>query len=416
MDVEANLAKWAGMNRNRVKWEPHSEKDREIVNEALEKILASPQFRNSKRYPDFLRYVVHQVLDGDTDQIKERTLGIEVFGRTADYDTSADTVVRYTAGEVRKRLGLYYSETPDAKLQIAFPPRSYHPEFYEIVDPKSSIPAVDAAEDLAEIEQMGLAQTERYGSWTVQRKVSVCFACIFLGIAVSWVGQWVWMMQRAEAENRFWSLLTRTNQPVLIATGGVMFPPPPKNGTDANKSATEYPYLSFESALAMGRITALLTSREREYRIEPAASVNLAQMRENSVVLIGAYNNPWTERLLKPLRFHFVDHPAEAIVDTWHPEKQWSRDWSKPSTDSPDYGLVARFRDPSTGGPVVVIAGLQRFGTDAASEFAVSSHFLDLLDRQFGSNWKSKNIEVVLRVDVVQGRAGAPIIEAIHEW
>jgi hypothetical protein len=144
--------------------------------------------------------------------------------------------------------------------------------------------------------------------------------------------------------------------------------------------------------------------------------VNLAQIKGNSIVLIGAYNNAWTERLLMPLRFHFVAPPGEAIVDTWHPEKQWARDRSKPYSEAPDYGIVARFHDSSTDGIVVVIAGLQRFGTDAASEFVVSSHFLDSLNRQIGSNWKDKNIEVVIRVDVVNGRAGAPITEAIHTW
>src|SRR5260370_18466699 len=35
------------------------------------------------------------------------TVGIDVFGRTPDYDTNIDTVVRYSAGEVRKRLAPY---------------------------------------------------------------------------------------------------------------------------------------------------------------------------------------------------------------------------------------------------------------------------------------------------------------------
>jgi hypothetical protein len=67
----------------------------------MEKVLASNQFCNSRRYPALLRYVVDQALSGNGDQIKERTVGIEVFGRPPDYDTNTDTVVRYTAGEVR---------------------------------------------------------------------------------------------------------------------------------------------------------------------------------------------------------------------------------------------------------------------------------------------------------------------------
>jgi hypothetical protein len=56
-------------------------------------VLASPQFCNSKRYPALLRYVVEQTLLGHGDEIKERTVGIDVFGRTPDYDTNLDTIV-----------------------------------------------------------------------------------------------------------------------------------------------------------------------------------------------------------------------------------------------------------------------------------------------------------------------------------
>jgi hypothetical protein len=45
-----------------------------------------------------------------------------------------------------------------------------------------------------------------------------------------------------------------------------------------------------------------------------------------------------------------------------------------------------------------------------------SRDLMDEFDRQVGQNWRDKNIEVVLRVDVVNGRAGAPIIEAFHVW
>jgi hypothetical protein len=408
------------MQRNSIKWTPHSERDHEIVREELERILSSPQFRNSKRYPDFLRYVVDQALHGAIDQIKERTIGIEVFGRAPDYDTSTDTIVRYTAGEVRKRLSLYYSEAPDTPLQITLAARSYHPEFCKVVEPDGnslSENAENAEHRLSEHQgsaaEIGAASVD---SWPIKRKIVACLACVCLGIALAWIGQWAWARHRAEAADRFWSPVTQTGQPVLIAPGGVMISPASKIGTEIATGASEDPFLSFESALALGRITALLRSREREYQILPSASVTLAQMRGNSVVLIGAYNNAWTERLLTPLRFHFVSHPGEAIVDTWHPEKRWVRDWSKPFTEAPDYGLVARFHDPSTDGIVVVVAGLQRYGTDAASEFAASSHFLDLLNRQIGSNWKDKNLEVVIRVDVVNGRAGAPITEAIHTW
>src|SRR5258706_12869793 len=94
-------------------------------------MLVNPHFSHSKRYPALLRYVVEQALAGHTDQIKERTLGIEVFGRTPDYDTNQDPVVRTTAGEIRKRIAQYYHEPGHQdELRIELPCGSYVPEFH----------------------------------------------------------------------------------------------------------------------------------------------------------------------------------------------------------------------------------------------------------------------------------------------
>ena len=67
-------------------------------------------FRSSKRSIAFLKYVVNEALNGSADQIKERTVGSEVFGRSSSYDTNLDHVVRTAATELRKRLAIYYGD------------------------------------------------------------------------------------------------------------------------------------------------------------------------------------------------------------------------------------------------------------------------------------------------------------------
>ena len=70
----------------------------DAIREQLARVLASQYFSNSKRYPAMLRYVVTKAIEGHYDELKERTLGIEVFHRPADYDTNVDPVVRIAAG------------------------------------------------------------------------------------------------------------------------------------------------------------------------------------------------------------------------------------------------------------------------------------------------------------------------------
>src|ERR1700761_581911 len=110
--------------------QPLTALDPAAIREQLERLLAHPLFANSKRYPVLLAYTVEQTLQGNASELKERSIGIEVFGRSPTYDANADPVVRITAGEVRKRLSQYYYDSSHAgELVIELPIGSYVPVF-----------------------------------------------------------------------------------------------------------------------------------------------------------------------------------------------------------------------------------------------------------------------------------------------
>ena len=105
-------------------WSP--EKCAAVWREA-DRILADPFFKKSRRCVTLFRRLIEHALEGgDEDGIKERTLGIEVFGREADYDTNTDPIVRMTANEIRKRLAQYYQSTSLLhEVQISLLPGNY---------------------------------------------------------------------------------------------------------------------------------------------------------------------------------------------------------------------------------------------------------------------------------------------------
>src|SRR5262245_45503145 len=108
---------------------------REAILAELYRIQAHPLFRSSRRCQGLVRQIVEQLLAGNIDSLKERALGVEVFGRIPDYDTSQDPVVRATAGEIRKKLAQYYFEpTHEAEPRIELPAGSYHAEFHFAAD------------------------------------------------------------------------------------------------------------------------------------------------------------------------------------------------------------------------------------------------------------------------------------------
>src|SRR3954471_20385787 len=115
----------------------------ELVLAQLGNILQSAVFRNSKRYAAVLRYIVEQTLNGNADQLKERTIGVDVFGRMPDYDTASDHVVRSAMAEVRKRLAHYYAGAETgADLHIELQPGSYVPIFRVNTALAEAVPAL----------------------------------------------------------------------------------------------------------------------------------------------------------------------------------------------------------------------------------------------------------------------------------
>src|SRR5579872_638064 len=110
-------------------FEADSAERREEVRNELRRILSGPSFQNSKRYAAVLKFIVDQTLDGNGNSLKERTIGIEVFGRAPDYDTGTDHAVRSAVAEVRKRLAKHYELNPVSRVRIEVLPGSYLPQF-----------------------------------------------------------------------------------------------------------------------------------------------------------------------------------------------------------------------------------------------------------------------------------------------
>ncbi len=110
----------------------YSDAEQAAVRDQMQRMLAHSLFRNSKRYPPLFRFVVEAVLQREPNALKERHLGVRVFGREPDYDTNLDPIVRYTAGEIRKRIAQYYHlpEHQD-ELRIEMPSGSYRPGVIE---------------------------------------------------------------------------------------------------------------------------------------------------------------------------------------------------------------------------------------------------------------------------------------------
>ncbi len=78
----------------------------------------------------FLSYVVTEALAGRTDEIRAKTIAMDVYGYDADDLSRREGVVRVDAGRVRRKLKAYYAgEGSSDPVVISLPVGSYAPEF-----------------------------------------------------------------------------------------------------------------------------------------------------------------------------------------------------------------------------------------------------------------------------------------------
>jgi hypothetical protein len=245
-------------------------------------------------------------------------------------------------------------------------------------------------------------------------------ALVLIALLLIVLAAGLWWRYRAvspqTAVDDFWAPVLHDQRTVIICTGSVVFDQSKYSGVVTANKDIDYPFLSLQTAFATAQISGMLEHAGATVQLASATSTPLNELREHSVTLVGGYNNPWTIRLLQPLRYHFGPDTDPMIVDAMQPQSHWQRDKSLPYSSADDYVIVARYRDATTDGWVVALAGLGRNGTEAAAQFASSPHYMQLLRDQAGSGFSNRNIEVVLKVSVIDGKTGAPSILAVHTW
>lgn len=394
------------------------------VPEQLERLLASPYFSHSRRFPSFLRYVVERTLSGQEDRLKERTLGIEIFGRAADYDTASDPIVRVTAAEIRKRIAQYYQEPGREKeLRISLPAGSYIPQFHWPTGKSEEVHEEHAAAPehvTGEVQVSHAAPQSRHGFWL--------WLAIGLAIVVSGAaGAGVWQWTHRSPFAFFWGPLLASGDPVLICVADQkQYSTIELRDADDQSRQIILPdnltAVVIDDLSPIVKVAGILQANGKKYSLRGEAATNLLDLRAGPTVFIGAFDNAWTLRLTKPLRYRFANNADMSrfrIVDSNAPAlTRWTVDRTQQmaTNNYRDYAIVARFIDGTTGKLAVIAAGVGRGGTIAAGEFLTDPGSLAELMRAARAAGSKKNMEIVLSTQIIGGEPGTPRMEATYFW
>jgi hypothetical protein len=411
-------------------WYPETEEDRGAIREQLGRLLASSVFSRSRGCSNLLAHIVGRTIEGSAENLKERTIGVEVFGRAPDYDTASDHVVRSAAGEVRKRLAQYYMEPGRSReIRIDVPPGSYCPRFVvpPAAPPQEPEDTGTAPVSVPERASVVRSETGRSRSRLAAISLAVAVTAVFLMLAISTNT----VHSSAHTLNGFWQPVLQSPDPILVCIGAwnqVAQSEPGSPGRVGNQTAQTLPggairgseKVFLDDAVALTKFAGWLQQNAKPYRILPPSRVTFADLQSSPAVLIG-FNNYWTTSLASRLRFAMERGAAPNIVllrDRKNPSRNdWSVDLSTPY-DQPttDYALVVRALDPKTGQIVITAAGLTHFGTLAAGEFLTDPAQIKKLDAYGPKGWERKNVAIVLSTEVIRGSAGPAKIVATDFW
>ena len=107
----------------------------------LQAVLRSPAFARSPTLSHLLSYLCEKTFAGETDQIKEYSVAVDVFDRQDSFDQDTDSIVRVQANRLRKRLSEYYAgEGAGHSLQISVPVGQYVPSFRRVEELREPAP------------------------------------------------------------------------------------------------------------------------------------------------------------------------------------------------------------------------------------------------------------------------------------
>jgi hypothetical protein len=172
----------------------------------------------------------------------------------------------------------------------------------------------------------------------------------------------------------------------------------------------------------LASLSGLLEVHRQRYILMGEDTASLTDLRQGPAIFVGAFDNAWTLRVTRGLRFRFGNDPEMKhfwIEDTQSPNHtHWAidRNQQEATNNYRDYALVARFQDPNTGKPAVIAAGIARGGTVASGEFLTLDPNMEAVKAQAPKGWDGKNMEFVLSTEIIDGRSSPPKIEATFFW
>ncbi len=386
----------------------------------IDRIVHSQTLQGSESLCKFLNYLAKYALDHPDERLKEHQIATEVFGRSSDFDSRVDSLIRVQAGRLRAKLASYYeTEGGEDSVLVDLPKGSYALSFHH--------------------RRTASARTQsgvNHGSdaWVISKRTGIILLAASIVQSAILVAIAIPVANRRSAESAaasevqadgnplqtFWKpFISGANEPWVIFSNG-SFVGRPETGLryydrtkDSGARVWDH-YTGVGEVLAMHSLDQLFGSLQRNLQVKRGSLVALDDVKNNDLIFIGSPSENLTLMDIPTTRnFVFSRVPSGprkgdlAIMNTQPQAGEAEINLASPSNSplTEDYAIVALVPGINPSRSVLILAGTTTFGTQGAAEFVCRKNSVEelLLRLAVSKSMAFKPFEALLRVKITRG-------------
>ena len=418
------------------------------------RIAASGSLGRSGLLSDFLLYIVDRTIRCRTDEITEQRIGVNVFSRAEGYDPNEDNIVRSYARKLRTRVEDYFAtegleetlrlEIPRGGYTLYFSEQAAHEVETPILVPEAIVP-LELSDDSSLASESSVSAA--LSLWTKIRETirPGLFFGLIVGIALG-VGATVLRYTRPSlsreeaASHALWKQLFSGDRDTFIVPSDdglvimqrlVVRPVPLTayvNGSYRTKlKADNLP--GAEEILKLGsrrytnvvdldfaaRLAQLREVVPERMMIRYARDLRMDDLRSGNAILIGSdESDPWIQLFHSQLHFCFrfeSDPDKPSGFANLYPRTGEAPIYSTKGQQEQTYGIIAYLPNLTNSGHVLIVAGLNTAGTQAAAAFLLDpSSMMPTLERAKTGHGDLQPFELLVGAGDVATNASTPHI------
>jgi hypothetical protein len=378
------------------------------VEQQVEKILRSGEFSGSEVLRNLLAFLAKHSMERPAEPVKEYELGVAVLGKTEAFDPRLDSAVRVHAARLRSKLAEYYmTDGAGDSVLIEVPKGGYQLLWRHRV---AEIPASSPPTELPATVQSGAS---RWKWFAVGFAVATVLAS---ATSAAWIARRApHIAPRVES---FWQpFLASAEAPLIVfsnhrfagssITGLRMF----REGVDAPAERNDT-YSGTGTVMAVAELAKLFSTAGRAPRLKRAELLTWDEAKGANVIFVGA---PDANSRLRDLAFlqHFRfksghEEPRFGIggIVNLHAGVGEEPIYFGPSLPYTfDYAIIAMLPNLDPRRKVLIMAGTNTYGCQAAAEFLTRSDLLSELWKRLGVREDATlpDFEALLKVPVSGG-------------